>query len=112
MGSEPTGRLGRAETSPAGALAAKMLGRDARGPARAGKAQHRSEEGRGHVVVPAVVLGASPACPDGHHLEADEAPLLAVEASRAQEFHLHPALLPAGLVHVLKAPDRPVSLLD
>ena len=88
-----------------------MLGCDALGPALAGKAQHRSEGGRGQVVAPAVVLGASPAGPDGHHLEADEAPLLPVEAGRAQELHIQAALLTAWLLHVLKAPDRPVSLL-
>jgi hypothetical protein len=49
-----------------------MLGRDALGPAKAGEAQHRAEGGRGQVVAPAVVLGASPAGPDGHHLEADD----------------------------------------
>src|SRR5580658_9100334 len=92
-------------------VAAEMLGRDALGPARTSKAQHRSEGGRGQVVVPAVVLGASPACPDGHYLEAFEAPLLPMEASRAQELHLQAALLTAWPVHVLKAPDRPVSLL-
>ena len=111
MGSEPTSRLGPAKSSPTASVAAEMRGRDALGPARAGKAQHRSEGGSGQVVGPAVVLGASPACPDGHHLEADEAPLLPVEASRTQELHLQAALLAAGLVHVLKATDRPVSLL-
>src|SRR5262249_24352450 len=95
----------------AAGVAAEMLGRDALGPALAGKARHRSEGGRGQVVPPAVVLGASPAGPDGHHLEADEAPLLPVEASRTEELHLQAALLTAWPVHVAIAADRPVSPL-
>jgi hypothetical protein len=49
-----------------------MLGRNALGPTRAGRAQHRSNGCRVQVVAPVVVLSASPARPDGHHLEADE----------------------------------------
>ena len=92
-------------------IAVEMLGRDALGPALAGKAQHRSEGGWGQVVAPAVVLRASPAGPYGHHLEADEAPLLPVEAGRAEELHLQAALLTAWLAHVAIAANRPVSLL-
>src|SRR4051812_31650514 len=46
-------------------VAAEMLGRDALGTAVAGKAQNHSKGGRGQVVSSPVVLGASPAGPDG-----------------------------------------------
>src|SRR6516162_2524970 len=88
-----------------------MFRRDALGPALVGKAQHRSKGGWCQVVAAAVVLRASPAGPDGHHLEADEAPLLPVEARRAEEVHLQAALLATRPVHVAIAADRPVSLL-
>src|SRR6516165_1206789 len=88
-----------------------MLRRDALGPAPAGKAQYRSKGGWCQVVAPAIVLRASPAGPDSHHLEADEAPLLPIEARPTEELHLQAALLPARLPHVAIAADRPVSLM-
>ena len=57
----------------------------------------------------------SQACPDGHHLEADEvAPCCRSKRAEPRSFISRPALLllTAWLVHVLKAPDTfgPVSL--
>src|SRR5262249_25011193 len=79
LSGNPESRIGNHPSSMP-SVALEMLGRDASGPALAGKAERRSEGGRGQVVAAAVVLGASPAGPDGHHLEADEAPPLPVEA--------------------------------
>src|SRR5262245_22207520 len=92
-------------------VAAEMFGRDALGPAITAKTQHRSKGGWGQVIAPAVVLGAPPAGPNGHHSEGDEAPLLPVKASRTEKFHLQAALLSAWPVHVAIAANRPVSLL-